>query len=72
MNKVTFPVKKVTLTRYSNDSGKTAYVFSYNGKYGILADLSEQEADRIESTFNMVLGMCVGARWRYHETHSSV
>lgn len=61
MNKVTFPVSKVTLTRYINDNGKTAYVVSYNGKYGILQDLSEQEEDRIESTFNMVLGMCVGA-----------
>lgn len=61
MNKVTFPVSKVTLTRYINDNGKTAYVVSYNGKYGILKDLSEQEAERIESTFNMILGMCVGA-----------
>ena len=61
MNKVTFPVSKVTLTRYINDNGKTAYVVSYNGKYGILKDLSEQEEDRIESTFNMVLGMYVGA-----------
>ena len=61
MNKVTFPVSKVTLTRYINDNGKTAYVVSYNGKYGILKDLSEQEAERIESTFNMVLEMCVGA-----------
>ena len=61
MNKVTFPVSKVTLTRYINDNGKTAYVVSYNGKYGILKDLSEQEEDRIESTFNMVLGMCVVA-----------
>lgn len=61
MNKVTFPVSKVTLTRYINDNGKTAYVVSYNGKYGILQDLSEQEEDRIESTFNMVLGMCVDA-----------
>ena len=60
MNKVAFPVRKVTLTRYINDKGKTAYVVSYNGKYGILKDLSEQEEDRIESTFNMVLGTCVG------------
>ena len=27
----------------------------------MLDNLSEEEADRIESTFNMVLGMCVGA-----------
>ena len=53
-------MSKVTLTRY-NDDGKSAYVVSYNGKYGILTDLSEDEVERIESTFNMVLGMCVGA-----------
>ena len=53
-------MNKVTLTRYTNN-GKVLYVVSYNEKYGVLDNLSEEEADRIESTFNMVLGMCVGA-----------
>jgi hypothetical protein len=59
-------MSKVTLTRY-NDNGKSAYVVSYNGKYGILTDLSEDEVERIESTFNMVLGMCVGAMGEVEE-----
>ena len=53
-------MNKVTLTRYTNN-GKVLYVVSYNEKYGVLDNLSEEEAERIESTFNMVLGMCVGA-----------
>ena len=53
-------MNKVTLIRYTNN-GKVLYVVSYNEKYGVLDNLSEEEADRIESTFNMILGMCVGA-----------
>ena len=53
-------MSKVTLTRYTNN-GKFLYVVSYNEKYGVLDNLSEEEAERIESTFNMILGMCVGA-----------
>lgn len=51
-------MNKVTLTRYTNN-GKVLYVVSYNEKYGVLDNLSKEEADRIESTFNMILGMCV-------------
>lgn len=53
-------MNKVTLIRYTNN-GKVLYVVSYNEKYGVLDNLSEEEAERIESTFNMILGMCVGA-----------
>ena len=51
-------MNKVTLTRYTSN-GKVLYVVSYNEKYGVLDNLSEEESDRIESTFNMILGMCV-------------
>ena len=51
-------MNKVTLTRYTSN-GKVLYVVSYNEKYGVLDNLSKEEADRIESTFNMILGMCV-------------
>ena len=50
---------KVTLTRYVNDNGKVAYVVNYKEKYFVLKELTEQEKERIESTFNMVVGSCV-------------
>lgn len=53
-------MNKVTLIQYTNDNGKKLYIVSYNEKYGVLANLSEQEEDRIKSTFNMVLKMCAG------------
>ena len=53
-------MKKVTLTRYTNDNGKIAYVVNYGEKYFVLKELTEQEKERLESTFYMVIGACVG------------
>lgn len=53
-------MNKVTLIQYTNDNGKKLYIVNYNEKYGVLANLSEQEEDRIKSAFNMVLEMCAG------------
>ena len=53
-------MKKVTLTRYTNDNGKVAYVVNYKEKYFVLKDLSKYDKERLESTFYMVIGACVG------------
>lgn len=34
-------MNKITLTRYTNDDGKIAYVVNYGEKYFVLKDLSE-------------------------------
>lgn len=55
-----YEMKKVTLTRYIKDNGKIAYVVNYGDKYFVLKDLSEFDKERLESTFYMVIGACVG------------